>query len=366
MRDYNERLAALRQKMREAGTDLVAVGPGSHMEWLVGIRLLADERPCLLLVTQRAESLLVPALNAEEVRKKSAIAVFPWSDDKGADAALSAALSVIGAEQVTSVALDETMRTDFALLLLNCLPTGVKTSFASATVGFLRMLKDAGEIAALKESAAVADRAVIAAFEAIRPGIREKDLAAVVRAEFDRQGATPAFWMVGSGVNGSFPHHTTSDRRLQAGDAIVIDIGARMGGFPSDITRMAFLGRPSAKYLEVHAIVERAVQAALAAARPGVPAKAVDEAARKVITDAGYGDYFVHRTGHGLGIDIHEPPFITGSNEMRLQEGNVFSIEPGIYLPGEFGVRLEEIVVLRATGPEIFSNLTRNLRIVAA
>lgn len=140
----------------------------------------------------------------------------------------------------------------------------------------------------------------------------------------------------------------------------MIDIGGRRQGFPSDITRMAAVGRAPEGYAEVHAVVERAVQAALAAARPGVTARTVDAAARTVIADAGYGDHFVHRTGHGIGIDIHEPPYITSTSETVLEAGMSFSIEPGIYLPGRFGIRLEEIVVLRDDGPRIPSGLSRS------
>ena len=144
----------------------------------------------------------------------------------------------------------------------------------------------------------------------------------------------------------------------------MIDIGGRKGTFPSDMTRMSVLGEAPKDYHEVHSIVERAVQAAMSAARPGVMAKEVDAAARGIITEAGYGDYFVHRTGHGLGIDIHEPPYITATSEVVLDEGMVFSIEPGIYLQGRFGVRLEEIVILRADGPEILSELTRKTNFI--
>ena len=142
---------------------------------------------------------------------------------------------------------------------------------------------------------------------------------------------------------------------------MVIDIGGRKDGFPSDITRMAVVGRPPEGYGQIHTIVEKAVQAALKAARPGVKARDVDAAARRVIDDAGYGEYFVHRTGHGMGIDGHEPPYITSTSETVLEEGMVFSIEPGIYLPGRFGIRLEDIVILREDGPEILSSLPRDL-----
>ena len=143
-----------------------------------------------------------------------------------------------------------------------------------------------------------------------------------------------------------------------------MDIGGGQNGYSSDITRMAVVGRPPEGYEAVHAVVEAAVQAALRAARPGVQAKVVDAAARDVIADAGYGKYFVHRTGHGMGVEVHEQPYLTSVSETVLETGMVFSIEPGIYLPGRFGIRLEDIVILREDGPEIFSDLSRDLTVI--
>lgn len=360
MVDTRRRLALLRDKMGETGTDLVAVGPGSHMDWLLGFHSHPDERPCLLLIAPRGEIFLMPALNAEGARENTDIGFHCWSDAEGPHAALAAALQAIGAADARSVVLDETMRADFALLLLGALP-GAEHAFTERTLGRLRMRKDKGEFDKLKMNAGIADDAMRAAFAAIRPGIAESELAQVARDHFASNGATPAFWIVGSGPNGAFPHHQAGERKLQEGDAVVIDIGGRKSGFPSDITRMAAVGRPPEGYGQVHTIVEKAVEAALKVARPGVRAKAVDEAARRVIADAGYGEYFVHRTGHGLGIDGHEPPYITATSETVLEEGMVFSIEPGIYMPGRFGIRLEEIVILREDGPEILSGLPRDL-----
>lgn len=358
------RLKALRQRMAETGTGLVAIAPGSQMDWVLGFHPHPDERPCLLLVGREEETFLMPALNAEGTREFTDIPFHNWADDEGPDAALRAALSAIGAEAPGLVALDETMRADFALLLIDALPADTRRDFTPATLGGLRMRKDDSEYARLKMNAGIADRAMQAAFAALRPGMSEKDVAAEIRAHFASEGAEPQFWIVGAGGNGAFPHHSASDRLIQEGDAVVIDIGGRKQGFPSDITRMAVVGVPPEDYGEVHAIVEKAVQAALKAARPGVVAREVDEAARKVITDAGYGEYFVHRTGHGMGIDAHEPPYITATSETVLEEGMVFSIEPGIYLPGRFGIRLEDIVILRENGPEIFSSLPRSLHVV--
>ncbi|MCO5161979.1 MAG: aminopeptidase P family protein [Mesorhizobium sp.] len=361
--DTKARLAALRGRMKATGTDLVAVAPGSHMDWLLGFHPHPDERPCLLLVGPEREAFLMPVLNAEGTRESTDIPFHTWADAEGPDAALAAALADVGAVPAKKVGLDETMRADFALLLLGALP-GAAHSFTPETVGALRMRKDASEYKALKMNASIADRAMQKAFAAIRPGMTEAELAAIIRVHFASEEATPAFWIVGGGPNGAFPHHQTGERKLAEGDAIVIDIGGRKGGFPSDITRMAVIGQPPEGYGQIHGIVEKAVQAALRAARPGVLAREVDAAARGVIADAGYGEFFVHRTGHGLGIDGHEPPYITATSETVLEEGMVFSIEPGIYLPGRFGIRLEEIVILRVDGPEILSDLPRDLHVV--
>lgn len=360
------RLAALRKRMKATDTGLVAIGPGSHMDWLLGFHPHPDERPCLLLVAPEREAFLMPALNAEGSREFTDVEFFCWADDAGPTDALKGALDAIEATSPGRVALDETMRADFALLLLDALPPETARAFTPATIGALRMRKDDAEYRRLKMNAGIADRAMQAAFAKIRPGMTENQLAAEIRAHFSSEGASPEFWIVGAGGNGAFPHHSASDRLIAEGDAVVIDIGGRKQGFPSDITRMAVVGLPPEGYGEIHAIVEKAVQAALRAARPGVLARDVDAAARRIISDAGYGEYFVHRTGHGMGIEGHEPPYITATSETVLEEGMVFSIEPGIYLPGRFGIRLEDIVILREDGPEVLSELPRETHFAEA
>jgi Xaa-Pro aminopeptidase len=354
-----ERMARLRATMKETGTGLVAVGPGSHMQWLVGFYPHPDERPCLLLVGPEKAAFLMPALNAEAAKQSSSLPMFEWADADGPDAALARALDEAFPGRAGRVVLDETMRADFAFLLADALP-GNARAFTGDTLGLLRSIKDEDEYRRLKTSSRLNDAAMQAAWAAIRPGMTENQLADVVRDHFSSNGARPLFWIVGANENGAHPHHSTSDRVLKTGDAVVIDIGGRLDGYPSDMTRMAIIGEAPEGYAEVHGVVEKAVQAALAAAKPGVKAKEVDKAARDVIAAAGYGEYFVHRTGHGLGIDGHEPPYITATSDVVLEEGMVFSIEPGIYLPGRFGIRLEEIVILRADGPEIFSELPRD------
>ncbi len=363
MSKIKERLTKTRARMAAQQVDLMALGPGPHMQWLLGFHPHADERPCLLCISQSGAAFLMPALNAEGSRAHTDLAFHEWSDADGPEQAFARLLDDLAAQNAGCVALDETMRADFAGLVQDALPDA-KRQFTGQTIGLLRMRKDADEYSALKENARIADAAMRAGWSAMDAGMSELNVAGVIREEFVQLGAKPLFSIVGAGGNGAFPHHQTGDTKLQNGDAVVMDIGGGMDGYSSDITRMAAIGTPPEGYAEVHAIVEAAVQAAMNAAKPGVKAHVVDDAARGVITDAGFGDYFVHRTGHGMGVEVHEQPYLTSVSETVLETGMVFSIEPGIYLPGRFGIRLEDIVILREGGPEIFSELPRDLRVI--
>lgn len=357
------RLATLQSMLRQDGVGAVALGPGPHMAYVADVHPHADERPCLLVATASGAAFLMPALNADEMRRQTDLPFFTWADEEGPDAALAALVKSLGIESgVSLVQVDETMRADFALLFLEALGKP-RAAFAAESVGRMRLSKDEAEKASIWTNAEIDDRAMEAAFAVVRPGVTEREIAAAVLSVFKDAGATPLFTIIGAGGNGAFPHYATGDTVVAEGDAIVIDIGARLGAFSSDLTRMAFVGEPSAEYRKVHGVVEAAVQAALEAAKPGVAAREVDAAARGVITAAGYGPYFTHRTGHGLGLEGHEPPYLTSTSETILEEGMVFSIEPGVYLPGKFGVRLEEIVILEKDGPKIVSRLPRDVAI---
>lgn len=358
-----DRLARLRATMAEEGVGLVALAPGAHMRWLLGVDPHGDERPLLACVTAGHVGFLMPALEAESARQHTDLPFYTWADDEGPQGAFDRLLSDFSAEDADGIVLDECMRADHAALVQDRLPAA-RRQFTAATVGALRMRKDGQEYACIKRNAGTADTAMQAAWAAMKPGMREVDVAEIARNSFRDQGATPLFSIVGAGGNGAFPHHQTGETVLRAGDVVVMDIGGRLDGYSSDITRMAVIGRVPEGYDEIHAIVDAAVEAALSAARPGVKAHEIDDAARGVIADAGYGDFFVHRTGHGLGLEGHEPPYITATSQTVLDEGMVFSIEPGIYLPGRFGLRLEEIVILRADGPEILSDLPRDCRVI--
>jgi len=359
--DQSQRLARLRGVMQREGVDLVVLAPGAHFAWLLDIQPHADERACFAMISQDREAFLIPALEADSTRAQTDIAFYPWLDADGPEAALRALIADFGASTFSGLVLDECMRADHAALIMDALP-GLTRQFTASTIGALRMRKEDAEYAILKTNASQADRALLAAWDIMRPGMTEIEVAQVVRETFTEMGAQPLFSIVGAGQNGAFPHHHTGQTKLQSGDAVVMDVGASFEGYSSDITRMVLLGDGPEGYRDIHSIVDDAVKAALAAARPGVKACEVDEAARSVITKAGYGEFFFHRTGHGLGTEVHEPPYISASSQTVLDEGMVFSIEPGIYLPGQFGLRLEEIVILRAGGPEILSDLPRDVR----
>ncbi len=358
-----DNLDKLRRKMNEQNVDLIVLSPGANLNWLLGVNPHGDERPLLFFLTLSESAFLMPELEAESARQHTDIKFYNWSDTSGPLKAVDRILTNLKCYSFRTLAIDNTMRADHAALIQDKL-VNVNRLFTATTIGALRMQKDTIEQKKLRVNAHQADLAMQKAWDTIKPGLTEEKIAFAIQNSFSDQGALPQFSIVASGSNSAFPHHQTGAKTLKEGDTIVIDLGGKFEGYASDITRMSMIGSPSKDYAFVHQTVENAVCAALAAAIPGEIAKNVDKAAREVIEKAGFGKYFVHRTGHGLGTEIHEPPFITSTSETILEPGMVFSIEPGIYIPDKFGVRLEEIVILRDNGPEILSKIPRDLKVI--
>jgi Xaa-Pro aminopeptidase len=338
----------------------VAVSPGDDFRYLVGFSPTADERPCYLLAGAGGAALVVPDLNAHQVADHTDLPLFSYADAAGPAAALDRAAEAAGVPSTCRrLAVGDTMRADALLVLLGKWPA-MRPVSASSLVGELRLRKSEDELNRLQVAATLADRAMEAAFELCRPGVTEREIADAAAKAFREGGAEEVcHTIVASGPNSAYPHHHTSARRLEPGDPVTVDIGCRIDGYCSDITRMAVLGQPSAEYRQIHELVEEAVQAAMAAAKPGVACAAVDGAARTAIERGGFGEYFTHRTGHGIGVSVHEGPYMTGTNRQTLEPGMVFSIEPGVYLPGRFGVRLEEIAAVTRTGCRLLNALSR-------
>jgi Xaa-Pro aminopeptidase len=359
---HQDRLARIRAQMSTANADVLGLPPGDDLFYLLGYSPHADERPCYLFLSATDGVLLIPELNAGQARAHVDLPFLTYTDAEGPADAMKQAYDRLGS--VGRFCVGDTMRADFVLLLQERWP---KSAFVAGAhvMAPVRMIKTADEIALMKRSAATADVAVDAAFAASRPGVAETAVARAVADAFAAQNVTHSGpGIVGGGPHSAYPHHSSGSRPLKAGEAVLVDLGGRLDGYASDITRMAYLGQPPARYREIHEAVERAVRAGIDAVKPGAPLAAVDRAARKVIDDAGYGKYFTHRTGHGIGISVHEPPSVTHTNQMPMQEGMIFSVEPGIYLEGEFGVRLEEIVVVTAGGGERLSMLPREVRVL--
>ena len=229
----------------------------------------------------------------------------------------------------------------------------------------LRAVKDAAELARLEAAGAAADATYEQILGVRFAGRKETDVAADLARllrEFGHEQVD--FTVVGSGPNGADPHHEAGHRTIEVGDAIVLDFGGLMDGYGSDTSRTVCVGEPSTEIREVHEVVRLAQQAGVEAVRPGVACQEIDRAARAVITDAGYGERFIHRTGHGIGTTTHEPPYMIEGEEQPLVPGMCFSVEPGIYLPGRFGVRIEDIVTVTESGGQRFNNTSRDLHVV--
>jgi Xaa-Pro dipeptidase len=251
------------------------------------------------------------------------------------------------------------------LKFLENVDAGIKFVPGEACLAELRMWKDEAEQAAMQKAVNTAQDALEATLPVIKPGITERELAAELMVGLLREGSesqVPFAPIVASGPNSANPHATPSDRRLERGDQLIIDWGANIGGYFSDLTRTFAIGEPLDEMKRIAQVVLQANEAAREKAGPGIPAQDVDRAARQVIEDAGYGDFFIHRTGHGLGMEVHEHPYIREGNLLPLAPGMTFTIEPGIYLPGRGGVRIEDDVVITNDGILSFSDMPRTLR----
>ena len=359
-----DRLDARRRRAVEAvaavGLDGLLVTPGPDLEYLCGYPAMPLERlTMLVLVPGRAPVLVVPLIERPAALATPArdLEVIGWTDAEDPYALVSS-LATPG-----RYAISDRAWTTHALALQ---AVGIGSLVAcSEALPLLRAVKDPQELAALRAAGAGAD----AAFEDIRTvrfaGRTERDVAADLDRFLRAHGHSVVdFTIVGSGPNSASPHHDPSDRVITRGDAVVLDFGGVAGEYCSDITRTVFVGEPTAEQRGVYDVVRAAQQAAFEAVRPGVAAQDVDRAARAVIEAAGYGERFIHRTGHGIGREVHEPPYIVAGNETVLAPGMTFSDEPGIYLPDRFGVRIEDQVAVTATGAERLNEATRDLVVV--
>jgi Xaa-Pro dipeptidase len=354
----------------KAGVSALLVAPGSDLRYLIGAVGRSFERlTCLVLPAadvSATPTLVVPKLErpgyAEVPTDELGIEVATWVDGEDPFALAHGVLRGAGGQHARIAVTD--MMPALHVLGLRDAASTVDQVLAGPILRELRMRKDAAEVAALRRAGEAIDRVHARMGEWLRPGRTEAEVGADIAAAIVEEGhALAEFVIVGSGPNGASPHHELSGRVIEPGDVVVVDIGGPTPeGYNSDSTRTYVLGEPTAADVaETYEVLRLAQQASVAAVAPGVTAEAVDAAARQVISDAGFGDYFIHRTGHGIGLDVHEEPYIVGGNALPLEAGMAFSVEPGIYLPGRWGARIEDIVVVTEAGVSRLNNRPHEL-----
>ncbi|MEN3358510.1 MAG: hypothetical protein V7637_2492 [Mycobacteriales bacterium] len=363
--DYDIRMARAAQEAYVAGLAGLLVSPGPDLVWLTGYRptALTERLTLLVLAAGTAPTLIVPELeqpDAEAAPGVGAVTLLSWTD--AADPyQLAGGLLPSGGRYGVS----DAMWSAHLIGLSRARPGGTYRSLTEC-LPMLRAVKDQVELDRLSAAGAAADAAyeqiVAMPFAARRESEVAADLAALLRRHGHEQ---VDFTVVGSGPNGANPHHQAGPRVIRPGEAVVLDFGGLRGGYGSDTTRTVIVGEPTAQVQEVHDVVRQAQQAAFKAVAVGVRCQDIDRVARDVITDAGYGAQFIHRTGHGIGVTTHEPPYLVAGEKQPLLAGMCFSIEPGIYLPGRFGVRIEDIVAVTPTGARRLNNTSHELRAVS-
>ncbi len=363
---YTNRLEMLTKSMQAKGFDALAILPGPALTYLTGLHFHRMERPTVLLVTaQRSPVLILPELEMGKANSgELSIETYAFGDNPAlwseafVDAAQKLALNGkrIGVEptQMRFLELD---------YLQKAAPAAQFISAEDVLVG-LRLRKDAQEVAAMRQAVKIAQIGLLATLPSIHVGVSEQEIANELFLQLLKAGSeteVPFMPIVAGGPNSANPHAVPTERKLAVGDLLVIDWGARWQGYCSDLTRTFAIGEVSEELANIVAITERANAAGRAVGKPGIPAGEVDRAARQVIDAAGYGAAFFHRTGHGLGMEEHEAPYMFGENKLLLEPGMAYTVEPGIYLTGRGGVRIEDNIIVTAEGCETLSDLPRQL-----
>jgi Xaa-Pro aminopeptidase len=363
--DFAKRMQRAAEQADAAGLSGVLVTPGPDLIYLAGYAPVAiTERLTVLIVQKDREPVMVlPVLerpDAEAAPSAGTIALTDWTDGSDPYAAAAPLLDPGGSYAISDSA--------WALQLLGLQQALPETHYVSMTnaLPMLRAIKDADELERLAAAGAAADATLEELVKTPFAGRREIEIAADLNRLLREHGHSEVdFTVVGSGPNGANPHHEMGERMIEEGDMVVLDFGGLKDGYGSDTTRTIHVGEPTDEEREVHGIVRRAQQAGFEAVRPGATCQDVDRACRKVISDAGYGEYFIHRTGHGIGLTTHEPPYMVERETHPIEPGMCFSIEPGIYLPGRFGVRIEDIVTATEAGGQRLNNTSHEMRIVS-
>jgi len=362
---HRDRIRRAAAAAADRGVDALLITPSPDYAYLLGYRAPAMERlTCLVIPAEGDPTLVLPRLEEPLARHElgdlaDGLEIVAWNETEDP---IRMVQGIVGS--ALRVAVQDQMWARFALRLVAALDPAQVVE-AGPSMSSLRRIKDATEVAALRAAAAAADRAMTAITGERLSGRTEIEVARRIRELLLEAGhETAEFAIVASGSNAASPHHVAGDRVIGTGDAIVLDIGGTLGGYCSDTSRTAFVGEPPPDFAALYEVLRAAQSAACDAVRPGVSASAVDGVARGIIADAGYGEAFLHRTGHGIGLETHEEPYIVASNEEPLVAGNAFSVEPGIYVRDTWGARIEDIVVCTDAGGERLNTSSTDLYLV--
>jgi Xaa-Pro aminopeptidase len=363
---HQDRIARAQESLYGSRIDALLITPSSDLRYLTGYNAHPLERlTCLVVPAHEAAFLVVPRLEKPAAEASAAgelgIEIVPWDETDDPYALVASRLP----HDVRRVGLDNHMWAEKALAFRRALPHA-EQRLAGDVLGELRMRKSPEEVDSLRRAGAAIDSVHARMGEFLRAGRTEREVARDIKEAILTAGhATADFAIVASGPNGASPHHEVSDRVIQPGEPVVVDIGGTMpDGYCSDSTRTYAVGEPPTEFVRYYEVLLRAQATQCDAARPGIAAQQLDAAGRDIIAEAGYGEFFVHRTGHGIGLDTHEEPYIVGGNDLVLEPGMSFSIEPGIYLPGRHGARIEDIVVCTETGAERLNVTSRELALL--
>jgi Xaa-Pro dipeptidase len=363
------RLDRLTASLRTFGLDAVVLNPGPTLKYLTGLNFHLMERPVVLIVAAGRDPVIVlPELESPKVKLfPYKVQAFAYGENPSEwDDVFRSAAQSLGLDGKRIGVEPRQMR----LLEFRHVKAGASEADypdASDVLAALRVKKDKEEVDAMRRAVGIAQDALEAAIPLIKIGMTERELASELVVQLLKHGSEsemPFTPIVSGGPNSANPHASPTERKLQAGDLLVVDWGAGHNGYISDLTRTFAVGEVDAEYLKIHRIVQEANAAGRAAAKPGVPCANVDKAARDVIEKAGYGKYFTHRTGHGIGMEGHEDPYMRGDNMQLLEPGMAFTVEPGIYLTDKNGVRIEDNMVITESAAESLSDMPREIRVV--
>ena len=365
----NSRLKSISNTLKESGFDALALNPSPSLLYATGLHFHLMERPVVALFAADGRiALVLPELEMAKLSNLSyEVEAFAFNEDPATwTDVFRKAVNFLGLDGKKIGVEPLAMRIIEYRYLQAAAP---QATFPDATeaIASLRIRKDENEIASMRRAAEIAENALEATLPMIKVGVSEKEISSELVMQLLKHGSESPFPfqpIVSGGPNSANPHASPSERKLQEGDLLVIDWGANCNDYVSDITRTFAIGEIDAEYRKIHEIVQQANAAGRAAAKPGLPASVVDDAARKVIDDAGYGEYFRHRTGHGIGMEGHEAPYMRSGNERILEVGMAFTVEPGIYLLGRNGVRVEDDMVITKDGAESLSTLPREIRVL--